>query len=99
MATIIPSLFYISPPPRSTFCCGITFVSEDVTEALMSYLYVLEQGAYVRKKGGHIEVARDGEVLDDRVISEIRCLVAFGGVQVRRTQCWPCSTRAAISPS
>ncbi len=45
-------------------------------------IFTFEQGAYVRKKGGHIEVARDGEVLDDRVISEIRCLVAFGGVQV-----------------
>jgi CRISPR-associated protein Cas1 len=48
----------------------------------MSYLHVLEQGAHVRKKGGHIEVARDGELLDDRVIAEIKCLVAFGGVQV-----------------
>ncbi len=48
----------------------------------MSYLYITEQGAYVRKKGGHIEVAREGELLDERVIAEIQCLVVFGGVQV-----------------
>ena len=48
----------------------------------MSFLYVTEQGAYIRKKGSHIEVAHEGETLADRTIADTKCLVVFGGVQV-----------------
>lgn len=46
----------------------------------MSFLYVTEQGAYIKKKGTHIQVVKDGEILADRVIDEIETMVLFGGV-------------------
>ncbi|MDG5816174.1 CRISPR-associated endonuclease Cas1 [Chitinispirillales bacterium ANBcel5] len=46
----------------------------------MSFLYITEQGAYIKKKGGHIQVIKNEEVLVERVIREIKCLVLFGGV-------------------
>ena len=46
----------------------------------MSFLYVVEQGAYIRKKGPHVQVIKEEEVLADR-IRDMKCL-DFGGVQV-----------------
>lgn len=46
----------------------------------MSFLYVTEQGAHIKKSGGHIKVVKDAEVLADRVIEELETLVCFGGV-------------------
>ena len=46
----------------------------------MSYLYVTEQGATVRKKGPRIQVVKDGELLSDRALRDINTLVLFGGV-------------------
>lgn len=46
----------------------------------MSFLYVTEQGAYIRKKGPHIQVTKDEEILADRALKDIGTLVMFGGV-------------------
>ncbi len=48
----------------------------------MSFLYVIEQGAYIRKKGPHVQVVKEEEVLTDRAMRDVKCLVVFGGVQV-----------------
>lgn len=44
-------------------------------------LYISEQGTYVRKKGGRIEVLKDGEVLDSIRLLDISQLCLFGNVQ------------------
>ncbi|HMA65275.1 MAG TPA: CRISPR-associated endonuclease Cas1, partial [Chitinispirillaceae bacterium] len=46
----------------------------------MSFLYVTEQGAHIKKKGPRIQVVKDEEILADRTIKEITTLVMFGGV-------------------
>jgi CRISP-associated protein Cas1 len=46
----------------------------------MSFLYVTEQGAYIRKKGPRIQVVKDDELLADRTVKDIGTLVMFGGV-------------------
>jgi CRISPR-associated protein Cas1 len=48
----------------------------------MSFLYVTEPGAYIKKKGPHIQVVKDEEILADRVILDTKCLVMFGGTHV-----------------
>lgn len=48
----------------------------------MSFLYVVEQGAYIRKKGPHVQVIKEEEVLADRAMRDVKCLIVFGGVQV-----------------
>lgn len=40
----------------------------------------MEQGAYIRKKGPHIQVTKDEEILADRAVRDISTLVTFGGV-------------------
>ena len=46
----------------------------------MSFLYVTEQGSHVKKKGAHIQVVKDGEVITDMLTGEIETLVLFGGI-------------------
>jgi len=46
----------------------------------MSFLYVTEQGAYIRKKGPRIQVVKDDELLADRSVKDVGTLVMFGGV-------------------
>lgn len=46
----------------------------------MSFIYVTEQGAYIKKKGPRIQVIKDGEMLADRAVKEVQTLVLFGGV-------------------
>jgi len=46
----------------------------------MSFLYVTEQGAYIRKKGPRIQVVKDDELLADRSAKDVGTLVMFGGV-------------------
>lgn len=46
----------------------------------MSFLYVTEQGAHIRKKGSRIQVVKDEEILADRIAKEVTTLVMFGGV-------------------
>jgi CRISPR-associated protein Cas1 len=46
----------------------------------MSFLYVTEQGACIRKKGPRIQVIKDEEILADRTLNDIGTLVTFGGV-------------------
>jgi len=41
----------------------------------MSFLYVTEQGSHVKKKGAHIQVVKDGEVITDMLTGEIETLV------------------------
>jgi CRISPR-associated protein Cas1 len=48
----------------------------------MSFLYITEPGVYVKKKGPHIQVVKDEEILADRTIADIKCLVMFGGAHV-----------------
>lgn len=45
-------------------------------------LYVTEQGAYIRKKGGRAEVHKDGEVLDSIRLLDVSQLSVFGNAQV-----------------
>jgi len=45
-------------------------------------LYVTEQGAYVRKKGPHLHVVKDEELLADVPLKDVQCVVVFGGVHV-----------------
>ncbi len=46
----------------------------------MSFLYVTEQGVYIRKKGPRIQVVKDEELLADRAVNDVNTLVMFGGV-------------------
>lgn len=46
----------------------------------MSFVYVTEQGAYIKKKGPRIQVVKDQEILIDRCLRDIETLVMFGGV-------------------
>lgn len=46
----------------------------------MSFLYVTEQGAHIRKKGSRIQVVKDEEILADRTVKDVNTLVLFGGV-------------------
>lgn len=48
----------------------------------MSFLYVTDQGAYIKKKGPHIQVIKSEEVLVDRALRDVSCMVLFGGVHV-----------------
>lgn len=48
----------------------------------MSFLYVMEPGSHVKKKGPHIQVIKDEEILADRTIIDTKCLVVFGGAHV-----------------
>jgi hypothetical protein len=41
----------------------------------MSFLYVIEQGAHIKKKGPRIQVVKDEEILADRAIKEITTFV------------------------
>jgi CRISP-associated protein Cas1 len=45
-------------------------------------LYVSEQGTYVRKKGGRVEVHKDHETLDSIRLLDISQLCLFGNVQI-----------------
>lgn len=45
-------------------------------------LYVTEQGAYVRKKGGRVEVHKDHEVLDSIRLLDVSQVCLFGNAQV-----------------
>jgi len=46
----------------------------------MSFIYVTEQGACIKKNGPRIQVIKDGEMLADRAVKEVQTLVLFGGV-------------------
>ncbi|MBN1980186.1 MAG: CRISPR-associated endonuclease Cas1 [Chitinivibrionales bacterium] len=46
----------------------------------MAFLYVTEQGAYIKKKQSHIHVVKDEQIIADMAIKEIETLVVFGGV-------------------
>lgn len=48
----------------------------------MSFIYVTDQGAYIKKKGPHVQVVKDGEILADRALRDTRCLITFGRVQI-----------------
>lgn len=45
-------------------------------------LYVSEQGTYVRKKGGRVEVQKDDQALDSIRLLDISQLCLFGNVQI-----------------
>ncbi len=46
----------------------------------MPYLYLTEQGAYIRKKGPHIQVVKESEILAELAIKEVEGLLLFGAV-------------------
>jgi CRISP-associated protein Cas1 len=46
----------------------------------MPFIYVTEQAAHIRKKGPHIQVVKDEEILADVAIRDVEGLVLFGGV-------------------
>jgi CRISPR-associated protein Cas1 len=46
----------------------------------MPFLYITEQGAYIRRKGPHIEVVKNEEVIADLALRDVTGLVTFGGV-------------------
>lgn len=48
----------------------------------MSFLYVTEPGAHVKKIGPQIQVLKDKEILAERAILDVKCLVMFGGAHV-----------------
>jgi hypothetical protein len=41
----------------------------------MSFLYVTEQGAYIRKKGPRIQVVKDEELLADRAVKDVDYII------------------------
>ena len=44
-------------------------------------LYISEQGTYVRKKGGRVEVLKDGETIDSIRLLDVSQVCLFGNVQ------------------
>ncbi len=55
----------------------------------MTVLYILEQGAHVRKDGQALLVEKDGKRIGSRPMKELESLILFGGVQT--------STQALLS--
>ena len=55
----------------------------------MTVLYILEQGAHVRKDGQALLVEKEGKRIGGRPLKEVDSLILFGGVQA--------STQALLS--